>query len=187
MTLPPLSRRSLAWIVIPALFVTLSSTRAQQPVSLSVPPLGAGPFVLDTAEQHKIRLAIVTKGLEHPWSLAFLPDGSILVTERPGRLRIVRNGVLDPKPIGGLPDIRTKGIGGLMDIALHPRFAENQLVYFAYTKPLENDRGAPALGRGRLEGHTLTDVRDILVTDSREGNGGLSARIVFGTTSTGGL
>src|SRR6202521_5429573 len=123
MTLPPLSRRSLAWIVIPALFVTLSSTRAQQPVSLSVPPLGAGPFVLDTAEQHKIRLTVVTKGLVHPWGLAFLPDGSMLVTERPGRLRVVRDGVLDPKPITGVPEVRAKALGGLQDVALHPRFA----------------------------------------------------------------
>jgi glucose/arabinose dehydrogenase len=181
MTLPTLSRRSPAWPVIPMLFVTLISTQAQQPpISLPVPPLGAGPFVLDTAEQHKIRLAIVTKGLEHPWSVAFLPDGNILVTERPGRLRLVHNGVLDPKQISGLPDVRTKGNGGLMDVALHPRFAENHLVYFAYTKPVENDRGAPTLARGKLDGHVLADVRDILVTDSREGNSGLSARIVFG-------
>src|SRR5437899_8549210 len=91
---------------------------AQEPaIGVPVPPLGAGPFVLDTAEQHKIRVTIVTKGLAHPWSLVFLPDGSILITERPGRLRIVRNGVLDPKWISGLPDIRAKGIGGLMDVA----------------------------------------------------------------------
>jgi glucose/arabinose dehydrogenase len=153
---------------------------AQEPVSLPVPPLGSGPFVLDSAEQHKIRVAIVTRGLEHPWSLAFLPDGSMLVTERPGRLRIVRKGELDPKAITGLPDVRTKGNGGLMDLALHPRFAENHLVYFAYTKPVEKDRGAPTLARGKLDGNSLTDVHDLLVTDSRDGNSGLSARIVFG-------
>jgi glucose/arabinose dehydrogenase len=176
MTLPLVSRRSPAWF----LFFAICSIQAQEPVSLPVSPLGAGPFVLDTAEQHKVRLVVVTKGLEHPWSLAFLPDGSILVTERPGRLRIVRNGVLDPKPIAGLPDVRTKGNGGLMDLALHPRFAENHLVYFAYTKPVEKDRGAPTVARGKLEGGSLTDVRDLLVTDSRDGNSGLSARIVFG-------
>src|SRR5437588_654493 len=104
------SRRSPAWFLLFA----LGSMHAQEPVSLPVPRLGAGPFVLDTAEQHKIRVAIVTRGLEHPWSLAFLPDGSMLVTERPGRLRVIRKGVLDPKPITGLPDVRTKGNGGLM-------------------------------------------------------------------------
>lgn len=147
---------------------------------MPVAPLGPGPFVLDTAEQHKIRVTVVTKGLVHPWSLVFLPDGSMLVTERPGRIRVVRNGVLDPKPLSGVPEARTKGNGGLMDIALHPKFAENHWVYFTYDKPVENDKGAPTVARGRLEGGTLTDVRDILVTDGWEGTGGLSGRIVFG-------
>ncbi len=142
--------------------------------------MGAGPFVLDTAEQHKIRVTVVTKGLVHPWSLAFLPDGSMLVTERPGRLRIIRDGILDPKPISGVPAVRTQGNGGLMDIALHPRFAENHLVYLTYDKPVENGKGAPTVTRGRLEGGVLTDLREILVTDAWEGNSGLSARIAFG-------
>lgn len=162
------------------LCASLVVVKAQEPVGLPVPPLGAGPFVFDTAEQHKIRITVVTKALAHPWSLAFLPDGALLLTERPGRLRILRHGLLEPKPISGLPGVRTKGNGGLMDVALHPRFAENHLVYFTYTKPVENDRGSPTVARGRLEGGALTDVRDILVTDSREGTGGLSARIAFG-------
>jgi glucose/arabinose dehydrogenase len=167
--------------IIPVLFAALFSALAQQqPIDVRVPPLGAGPFVLDTAEQHKIRVTVVTKGLEHPWSLVFLPDGSMLVTERPGRIRVVRDGVLDPKPIGGVPVARTKGNGGLMDIALHPKFAENHLVYFTYDKPVDKDNGAPTVARGRLEGGTLTDVRDLVITDAYEGNGGLSGRIAFG-------
>ena len=99
--------------------------RAQQPeIGVPVPPLGAGPFVFDTAEQHKIRVTVVTKGLSHPWAIAFLPDGNMLVTERPGRIRVVRNGVLDPTPIAGVPRVRTDGNGGLMDVALHPQFAD---------------------------------------------------------------
>jgi glucose/arabinose dehydrogenase len=93
-------RRSVRFV--PALVLgMLVVTRAQQPppVGIPVPPLGAGPWVFDTAEQHKIRVSVVTKGLSHPWAIAFLPDGSMLVTERPGRLRIVRNGVLDPQAI----------------------------------------------------------------------------------------
>ena len=75
------------------------------------------------------------KGLSHPWALAFLPNGDMLITERSGRLRIVRNGVLDPDPIAGMPEVNTVRLKGLMDIALHPRFAENQFVYFTYSKP----------------------------------------------------
>ena len=78
------------------------------PIGIPVPPLGAGPFVLDTAEQHKIRVTVVTKGLVHPWSLAFLPDGGMLVTERPGRVRLIRDGVLDPKPLSAVPAVRTQ-------------------------------------------------------------------------------
>src|SRR5262249_43151303 len=138
----------------------------------------------DTAEQHKIRVSVVTKGLSHPWAIAFMPDGGMLVTERPGRLRIVRNGVLEPQAISGVPQVRTDGNGGLMDVALHPPFADNRLVYLPYTKPVGNGRGAPALARGRLEGGALTDVRDLLVTDAFDGNSGLNGRVVFGRDGT---
>jgi aldose sugar dehydrogenase len=166
---------------LPMLFAVLIPAAAQQePIGVPVPALGTGPFVFDTAEQHKIRVTVVTKGLVHPWSLVFLPDGSMLVTERPGRIRVVRGGLLDPKPIGGVPVARTNGNGGLMDIALHPKFAENHLVYFTYDKPVEKDKGAPTVARGRLEGGTLADVRDLVITDAYEGTGGLSCRIAFG-------
>ena len=131
----------------------------QQPIGVPVAPLGNGPFLFDTAEQHKIRVSVVTKGLSHPWSLAFLPDGSMLVTERPGRLRIIRDvirdGKLDPRPISGVPAVRTIGNSGLMDVALHPRFAENKLVYLTYNKPGDTSghskQIATVLARGRLE------------------------------------
>src|SRR5262245_2818531 len=123
------------------------------------------PVVFDTAEQQRIRVTDVAKGFLHPWSLAFLPDGAILVTERAGRLRIVRNGVLDPQPIQGVPDVfRKHAYWGLMDIALHPRFAENRLLYFTYLKPLDESRFTVALARGQFDGHSLADVRDIFVT-----------------------
>ncbi|MGD0136845.1 MAG: PQQ-dependent sugar dehydrogenase, partial [Bryobacteraceae bacterium] len=171
--------------LLPLLFVALCSARAQeQAIGVPVPPLGAGPFVLDTAEQHRIRVTVVTKGLVHPWGLAFLPDGGLLVTERPGRLRIIHNGVLDPKPLGGVPGVRTNGNGGLMDVALHPRFAENHLVYLTYDKPVDHKKGAPTIARGRLESSVLTEVRDILITDAYEGTGGLSGRIAFGRDGT---
>jgi glucose/arabinose dehydrogenase len=150
------------------------------PYGLPVTPLGPGPFVFDTAEQPKIRVSVIVGGLSHPWAIAFLPDGAMLVTERPGRLRVVRNGVLEPEPIAGVPAVRTDGNGGLMDVALHPRFSENQLVYLTYTKPVGNGRGAPALAVGRLHGRTLVDVKDLVVTDAFDGNSGLNGRVVFG-------
>ncbi len=125
-------------------------------------------------------VTVVARGLSHPWSLVFLPDGSLLVTERPGRLRVIRNGTLDPTPVGGVPRVRTDGNGGLMDLALHPKFAENRLVYFTYTKPVEAGKGTPSLARGRLEGGALVDVTDLLVPEAYEGNSGLGGRIVFG-------
>ncbi len=145
------------------------------------PPLTDGPIILDTGIQHQIRL-IVTKGLNQPWSMAFLPDGAILITERPGRLRIVRNGVLDPNPVAGVPQVQAQGLAGLMDLALHPRFSENKLIYFTYHKPAGaaaasgNNAGIITLARGRWDGTALTDVRD-LFSAAQNGN---ASRIVFG-------
>jgi glucose/arabinose dehydrogenase len=151
-----------------------------QSIGVPVPPLGPGPFVLDTAEQHKVRVSVVARGLSHPWALAFMPDGAMLVTERPGRLRVIRDGKLDPTPISGVPAVRTDGNGGLMDVALHPRFAENGLVYLTYTKPVDGGKGTPSLARGQLEGGALKDVRDLIVPDAYEGNSGLNGRVTFG-------
>jgi len=169
--------------LISFMFVSMLAVgHAQQgpTIGLPVPPLGMGPFEFDTAEKQKIRVSVVTRGFSHPWSLAFLPDGNMLVTERPGRLRIIRNGVLDPTPIFGVPPVRTEGNGGLMDVALHPGFSDNRLVYLTYTKPVENGKGTPTLARGRLEGGALAEVRDLLVPDAFDGNSGLNGRVVFG-------
>ena len=162
-----------------------------QSIGVPVPPLGEGPWTLDTAEQHTIRVSVVARGLSHPWAIAFLPDENILVTERPGRLRLIRDGVLDLLPISGTPKVRTEGNGGLMDVAVHPEFSKNGLIYLTYTKPMENGRGAPALAVGRLVGHALTDLRDLVVTEAYEGNSGLNGRVAFGSDgkvymSTGG-
>jgi glucose/arabinose dehydrogenase len=172
---------SLRLIALMLLGMTAAGyARQEPPIGLPVSPLGNGPFEFDTAEKQKIRVSVVTKGLSHPWSLAFLPDGTMLVTERPGRLRIIRNGVLDPTPVAGVPRVRTDGNGGLMDVALHPQFANNRLVYLTYTKPVENGKGTPTLARGRLEGSALADVRDLVVPEAFEGNSGLNGRVVFG-------
>jgi len=143
------------------------------------PPLPDGPIVSDTGIQHQIRL-IVTKGFIQPWSMAFLPDGGILVTERPGRLRIVRNGILDPNPVAGVPPVQAQGLTGLMDLALHPRFSENKLIYFTYHKPANptsgNNAGVITLARGRWDGTSLAEVRDLFSAIPSAN----ASRIVFG-------
>jgi glucose/arabinose dehydrogenase len=170
------------WAAAGLIVALIAGGQAQQPpaIGLKVPPLADGPWEFDTAEQQRIRVSVVVRGLAHPWSLAFLTDGTLLVTERPGRLRVIRGGRLDPVPIAGVPPVRTDGNGGLMDIALHPRFAENRLVYLTYTKPVGGGRGTPVLARGRLDGGALTDVRDLVVPDAYDGNSGLGARVAFG-------
>src|SRR4029453_9396419 len=95
--------------------------------------LGDGPWTYTTSERGtRIRVSVVTKGLSHPWSMAWLPNGDMLITERTGRLRILRNCDLDPAPIDGVPKVQAGGTSGLLDIALHPKFATNGLVYMAY-------------------------------------------------------
>src|SRR6186997_1281403 len=121
---------------------------APPPINWPSPPISDGPIQLDTGLVRPIKIT-VTKGLNQPWSMAFLPDGAILITERPGRLRIVRNGVLDPTPVAGVPQAQATGLSGLQDLALHPRFAENGLIYFTYHKPQAPVAAAPpAGGRG---------------------------------------
>jgi glucose/arabinose dehydrogenase len=126
------------------------------------PPLPQTFFTAETP----VRVVPVATGLSHPWSLAFLPDGDMLVTERQGRLRIIRKGVLDPQPIGGVPAVRAVALGGLMDVALHPRFADNRLLYLAYSKAREDNLTSTALARARFDGKALTDVEEIFVANN---------------------
>ena len=158
------------------------------PTGLAARRLPDKPVEYDTAEGMKIRVVVVTRALAYPWSLAFLPDGSMLVTEREGRLRIIRNGVLDREPVAGGPVSYNAGVSGLpgaihgyMDLALHPRFAENHFIYLSYTKPLDEKRRTIAIARGRWDGRALTDVRDIFVAD--EGTGS-ATRIAFARDNT---
>ena len=127
-------------------------------------PLGDGPWDIET-ETGTVHVTLVTKELNRPWGIAFLPNGDMLVTERAGRLRVIRDGVLDPEPIGGLPEIRAAGLGGLLDVALHPDFEQNRRVYFVYGKPGPEDNpaySAPTVSRARWDGGaTLENVEDI--------------------------
>ena len=131
------------------------------------------------SEEHAFRVVKLVEGLDHPWSLAFLPDGRMLVTERPGRLRIVSGGKLQPTPVAGVPEVVASGQGGLFDVVPHPRFAENSLVYLAY-----NARGIGGTGtelaRGKLAGNRLENVQRLFAQDPK-GSGGqhFGGRIVF--------
>jgi glucose/arabinose dehydrogenase len=150
-----------------------------------------GPQILGTGAQ-RVRVVPI-KGFFRPSALAFLPNGDILVAERSGRLRIVRGGVLDPRPIANMPAV-VRGPNrrfGLWDVAVHPRFAQNGLIYFTYLKPDPTDTPVPqpagtfdqvgtlVLARGRFDGgHSLTDVKDIFVSNART-NGFSVARLLF--------
>jgi glucose/arabinose dehydrogenase len=164
------------------LLLLTSVVPAQQVGRLPRQKLPDSAPVVDTVEG-KIRVAIVTRGLSHPWSLAFLPDGRMLVTERAGRVRVIRDGVLDPKPLNGVPKVHAVRLSGLMDIVLHPNFAQNQLVYLTYTKNIKPEplEVSTTLARGRLVNDGFVDMKDILATDTWPGNGGSASRIVFGS------
>jgi aldose sugar dehydrogenase len=177
-------------IQVAALLVTviamIIAVEAQAPRSSPPPP--PLPQTFFTGET-PIRVVPVARGLSHPWSLAFLPDPStslgaggvtMLVTEREGRLRIVRNGVLDPTPIAGVPKVFARVLGGLLDVALHPAFAQNRVVYLSYSKAGDNNLSTTALARGRLDGATLTDVNDIFVANTwSKSNTNYGGRIAF--------
>jgi glucose/arabinose dehydrogenase len=131
------------------------------------------------SEEHTFNATTIVQGLEHPWSVAFLPDGRMLVTERPGRLRVIVQGKLDPRPIAGLPQVAAGGQGGLFDVVLHPDHARNGLLYLAYAARGEGGVGTE-LARAKLNGKQLEDVR-VLFRQNPKGSGGLhfGGRIVF--------
>jgi len=129
---------------------------------------------------HRIRVVPLATGLDRPWHIAFLPDGhGMLVTETPGRLRMLRDGVLDPKPISGWP-VESLHAQTLNSVLVHPQFAQNHLVYLSYSKVDEQKRTTLALARGRLDGMTLSDVHEIFVADAWSPSGALAGRAAFG-------
>ena len=129
---------------------------------------------------HDYRVVPVAEGLIQPWSIAFLPGGDALVTERPGRLRILRNGKLLPQAVEGLPQIFTgNNQAGLLEVMHHPNFATNRLLYFTYSKPVgDGKESTTALGRGRFENDRLTDVQQLFESVSR-GRGHYGGKIAF--------
>ena len=148
----------------------------QRPPSLPFPD--GAPVVEALGGQ--LRVVSLVKGLATPWSLAFLPNGDMLVTEKAGKLRIVRGGTLDPQPVTGTPEVFAVGQGGLLEVALHPQFAQNQFVYLTYSKGKDKE-GTTALARGRFDGKALVDVKDLLVTDNwNQGGVHFGSKLAFG-------
>ena len=127
-----------------------------------------------------LRAATVTEGLEYPWGLAFLPDGRMLVTERPGRLRLVdADGRLHPQPVSGVPAVAAVGQGGLLDVALHPDFARNGWIYLSYAAQGEGGYGTEVV-RARLEGQSLRDLKVVFSMRPKTTTGHhFGSRLVF--------
>lgn len=148
------------------------------------------------SEEHSFQVNQLVSGLEHPWGLAFLPDGRMLVTERPGRLRIVkavgveqkpitelpqaaREDLLEPLPVSGVPPVVARGQGGLLDVALHPNFAENSLVYLSYAGAGKGGIGTE-VARGRLVGNRLEGLQVIFsMVPKTEARQHFGSRLVF--------
>jgi glucose/arabinose dehydrogenase len=138
----------------------------------------AGQTVLRSA-LHDYRVVTVADGLVQPWSIAFLPGGEMLITERPGRLRIVRDGKLVPKPVDGVPAVFHSSQGGLLEVMPHPNFAANRLLYLSYSKPGATDAQArTALIRGRFENDRLTGVQQLFEAVA-QGRNHFSGKIAF--------
>ncbi len=147
--------------------------------ALSAPGLALSSDAI-ISEQASFRIERLTSGLEHPWSLAFLPDGRFLVSERPGRLRMIAaDGRLLAEPIQGLPTLREHGQGGLLDVVLHPKFATNRWVYLSYSEPGRDGFGT-TVARGRLDGMQLHDTQVLfrLLPKSSDGRH-FGGRLVF--------
>ena len=128
---------------------------------------------------HDYRVVTVVDSLVQPWSMAFLPGGDMLITERPGRLRIVRNGKLLPQPVEGVPAVSYANQGGLLEVAPHPDFASNRMLYLTFSKPLADGKEATtALVRGRFENDRLTNVQQLFESVSK-GRGHFGGKIAF--------
>jgi aldose sugar dehydrogenase len=126
-----------------------------------------------------VRVETVARGLDHPWALEFLPDGRMIVTERPGRLRIVETGGRISQPLAGVPQVQASGQGGLLDVALDPEFAQNRLIYLSYAEPGQGGAGT-AVARGRLAAGGLEQVQVIYRQEPKVSGGNhFGSRLVF--------
>ena len=150
-------------ILLSALLLVLLVTGCASPESEEpVDEREFEPRDLNT-EYETIRLTKVVGGLENPWAIAFLPDGRMLVTERPGRLNIIENG--EVAEVSGVPEVQAQNQGGMMDVSIHPDYEENGWIYLTYSKPNDGDNTATAVARAQLDGFSLVNLEEIFVQD----------------------
>lgn len=141
-------------------------------------------ILTEESEQADFSVKEIVKGLDHPWALALLPDGDILITERSGQLRIVKNGELEPDPVPGLPDIYASGQGGLLDIALHPAFSDNQLLYLSYSARDKTVAGTE-IARAKFVNGALHEVQTIFSVEPKtSGRNHYGSRFAFAQDGT---
>jgi aldose sugar dehydrogenase len=122
------------------------------------------------ASKTAFRQTTVVEGLDRPWGMAWMLDGTMLVTEKAGRLRVIRNGKLEPTPIAGVPEVMTSGQGGLLDVSLHPKFAENRFIYLTYAHGTEN-ANRTRLARATFDGKSLQNLRVIFEVSQVKSDG----------------
>ena len=149
-------------------------------IAFAAGPAAAAEGKTLQSEKHAFRIVTLVQGLQHPWSLAFLPDGRMLVTERSGRLRIVsKDFKLDPQPVEGAPRVVAAGQGGMFDVVPHPKYAENGWIYLAYSGPGDGGHGTELL-RAKLDGHRLTQEQVLFRLEPKSSAGQhFGGRIVF--------
>lgn len=170
-TLPLHMRSCIAFVT---LGFALATTAGCAPVTGDIALSGSQPALTGW------RSEVVVSGLAHPWSVAWLPDGRMLITERPGRLRLVSaEGVLDPNPVQGVPEVFANGQGGLMEVSLHPDFANNATIYLTYSAGTR-EANRTVMSRARLDGSTLRDVEQIFaVSQTKSGGQHFGSRIAW--------
>lgn len=182
--LPPRILVSLSFFAllasIPMLFqASRSISEVQDPATGNLFSVPSGIY---ESSRHNFRVVTLAEGLENPWCIAWLPNGDMLVTERPGRLRMIRNGKLEIEPISGWPRVyKELGQGGFMDVVPHPDFSSNRLLYLSYGKPNEvGSEGTTTVVRGRLMGHRVVDVEEIFEANAwGDNNNHFAGRMVF--------
>ena len=175
------------------MFERLLQNRLAMTVVILASALTVGYLVMAYSSTHPdvgVRVVTVTDQLDHAWSLAFLPGGDMLVTEKyTGHLRLIHDGQLRPEPITNMPQVYPYAQGGLFEVAVHPKYSENHLIYISYSKP-EPNGSTTALGQADFVDDRLTDYKDIFVTNASGQSNGLwllTARISRSGTRPPGL